>query len=220
MLEGKTDEACCWFGRVRDLVGKGEFIMRRTMLSSLLLPVVLAATIVLAQPALSDAQAPKRSGTPSLILLVRHAEKSAEPANDPLLTPAGTERAQALAAALGDAGVTAIITTELRRTRDTAEPLAEKLRLKPEVIAVRSSEVGKHVQAVAAAVRRHAGGVVLVVGHSNTVPKIIAALGGPRLPDICDSVYDNLFVLVPQAGKAHLVRSHYGMATPPGPDCR
>ena len=53
-----------------------------------------------------------------------------------------------------------------------------------------------HASAVADAVRAHAGRTVLVVGHSNTIPAIIAALGGPKLPDICDTQYSNLFVLV------------------------
>lgn len=194
--------------------------MRRTKFLSVLLPILFAAAVVLVQPDRMDAQAPERTGTPSLVLLVRHAEKAAEPASDPPLTAAGAERARALAAALSDAGVTAVITTELRRTRDTAAPLAEKLRLKPEVVSVRSRDVDQHVQEVAKAVRQHPGGVVLVVGHSNTVPRIVAALGGPRLTDICDSVYDNLFVLASEAGKIRLVRSHYGMATPPGPECQ
>ena len=63
--------------------------------------------------------------------------------------------------------------------------------------------------------------VVLVVGHSNTIPAIIAALGGPRVPDICESVYANLFMLVPGAGEVRLVRSRYGAADPePGPECK
>jgi hypothetical protein len=71
------------------------------------------------------------------------------------------------------------------------------------------------------AVRRHPGGVVLVVGHNNSVPAIIAALGGPRLPEICESTYGDLFILQLSGGEARLVRGHYG---PPdagaGPDCK
>jgi len=53
-----------------------------------------------------------------------------------------------------------------------------------------------HIAAVAKAVQQ-AKGVVLVVGHSNTVPAIIKALGGPTLPDICDANYSYFFVLTP-----------------------
>jgi broad specificity phosphatase PhoE len=172
---------------------------------------LVALVLVLPLPALAQATAP------SIVILVRHAEKAAAPAADPALSPAGVARAQALAAALRDAGVTAIVTTQFKRTRDTAQPLAAARGLQPEVVAAAKGEA--HAQAVAAAVRRHLGGVVLVVGHSNTVSAIIAALGGPRLPDLCDSAYSDLFVLVPGAGESKLVRSRYGAGEPGGADC-
>jgi phosphohistidine phosphatase SixA len=195
--------------------------MRRTMLLYALLIVPLVVAIVVARPALSSSQPPERTDSASLIVLVRHAEKAAAPSDDPPLTAAGVKRAQALAAALRDAGVTAIITTQLRRTRETAQPLASARSLTPEVVPVRGGEAGAHAEAVAAAVRKHAGGVVLVVGHSNTIPAIIAALGGPHLPDICESVFANLFVLLPGAREARLVRSRYGAADRnPEPGCQ
>jgi hypothetical protein len=59
----------------------------------------------------------------------------------------------------------------------------------------------------------HKGKSVLVVGHSNTVPGIIAALGGPKLPDICDASYAILFTLrIPAAGEPTLTRASYGVA--------
>ena len=192
-----------------------------TMSPSTLVRTLVAVVVMGVFPGLSQAQAPERQSPASLVLLVRHAEKAAEPAGDPSLTPAGVTRSQALAAALRDAGVTSIITTQLRRTSETAQPLAKTLGLTPEVVPTNPGGLEAHVEAVAAAVRRHAGGVVLVVGHSNTIPAIIAALGGPRLPDICDPIHANLFVLQLGPGEAHLVRSLYGAADPdPGPDCK
>ena len=184
--------------------------------------ILLAATVLVASPTPTAAQGTERTGgAPSLVLLVRHAEKAAEPATDPPLTAAGVSRAQALAAALGDAGVTAIITTQLRRTRETAQPLATARGLTPEVVPISRGAIAAHVEAAVAAVRRHAGGVVLVVGHNNSVPAIIAALGGSRLPDICESVYANLFVLVQSGREARLVKSHYGAAdSDPGLECK
>lgn len=167
------------------------------------------------------APAPGVVATPTLVLLVRHAEKAA-PTGDVPLSPAGVERAEALAAALADAGVSAIIVTPTIRTRATARPLAAARGLTLEEVALGGTPVDAHAAAVAAAVRRHAGGVVLVVGHSNTVPAIVAALGGPRLPELCDAEYSNLFALVVDAGTiggdganarpatARLVRSRYG----------
>jgi phosphohistidine phosphatase SixA len=149
---------------------------------------------------------------PALVLLVRHGEKASRQGEDPALTAAGERRARALAETLQSAGVTDIVTTQLRRTRDTAQPLADELHIRPEIVpvSVQWEGIEEHAKAVAAAVRRHPGGVVLVVGHQNTVPAIIEALGGPHLPDIRDSVFDDLFVLLPGPGQARLVRSRYG----------
>lgn len=46
-------------------------------------------------------------------------------------------------------------------------------------------------------------GSVLIVGHSNTVPELIKALGGDIVPAIDDATYDDLFVVTLYAkGKA------------------
>ena len=76
----------------------------------------------------------------------------------------GIARAEALATTLRDAGISAIITTELRRARDTAQPLATALGIKPEIVSLGDYDAAAHPQAVAAAVRRHNDENVLVVG--------------------------------------------------------
>jgi len=154
----------------------------------------------------------------TLVYVVRHAEKAAEPASDPPLTAVGQARAVALSEVLSNAGVTSIISTPLQRTMRTAAPLAAKLGLTPELVAT-GGDVAVHAGEVANAVRRHAGEAVLVVGHSNTVMAIAAALGAPRLPDLCDSDYDQLLVieLVP-SGPPRMVRSRYG-APAADPSC-
>jgi broad specificity phosphatase PhoE len=149
---------------------------------------------------------------PTVVLLVRHAEKAAQPPQDPPLSEAGSARAQALVAVARDAGVTAIITTQFERTRKTAEPTAAALHITPEV--VDAGPAAQHAKAVAEQVLKHAGGTVLVVGHSNTVPAIVGALGAPRPRDLCDSEYDQVFVVViGDAGPARLIRSRYGAAS-------
>lgn len=155
-----------------------------------------------------------QASPPPLVVLVRHAEKAAEPAGDPPLSAAGLARAQALTDVLRDAGVTAIVTTQFRRTRETAEPIAKALGLTPEVVPAGAGGIEGHVEAVAAAVRRHPGGVVLVVGHGNTIPALIAALGGPRLPDLCESAHADLFFLDLREAKPRLVRARYGAPDP------
>ena len=130
-----------------------------------------------------------------MVVLVRHAEKAAVAGNDPPLSEIGTERAAALAAALASSKPSAIIVSALQRTGLTAQVVAKQAGVTPQVIAM-DGGTAAHIAAVAKAVQQ-AKGVVLVVGHSNTVPAIIKALGGPTLPDICDATYSHFFVLVP-----------------------
>lgn len=164
---------------------------------------VVAALVLFVSPLrVSAAQ-----GT-TTIIVVRHAEKAAEPASDPLLNPAGTARAEVLADMLKDAGVQATLSTQFQRTRLTAAPLAAKLGLTNEVIAAQLSPKATADSILA----KHRGHTVLVVGHSNTVPEIVAALGAPKPAAICDDGYDNAFIVtVPASGAASVVRLHYGV---------
>jgi len=200
------------------------------------LAIVVMATALSASLFPSVAQSPDRAGELPVLVLVRHADKAAQPADDPPLTEAGVKRAQDLAATLHDAGVTAVITTQLRRTRETAQPLATALGLTPEVLKVGAralvanpapgaqlppevlKERAEYVKVLKAAVRRLSG-VVLVVGHDWSVPGLISELGGPQFPNICPSVYDNLFVLIPAKGGVNLIQARYGAPTP-GADCK
>ena len=145
---------------------------------------------------------------PTVVILVRHAEKGTQPAQDPPLTEAGQARANALAGVARQAGVTAIITTQFERTRKTAEPTAIELKITPEVVQAGGAT---HAKTVADMVLKHAGGTVLVVGHSNTIPAIVGALGAPQPKDLCDSEYDQVFTLVlGDSGAPRLIRSRYG----------
>ncbi len=132
---------------------------------------------------------------------------------DPSLSEAGRTRAAALAATLADAGIGAVVTTQFARTRETADPLARALGLDADVVSATAS-ADEHAADVARAVRaKRDRGAVLVVGHSNTVPSIVAALGGPRFTDLCDADYDNLFIVVLRDGEpARLTRARFGAA--------
>jgi len=129
----------------------------------------------------------------------------------------GQARAKALVTALNDAGVSAVITTQYKRTSETGEAVATARNLKTEKIAI-AGTTAAHIEAVVAAIRKHPGEVVLVVGHSNTIPAIVTALGGPKVPDLCDANYATMFVM--HMGKdgtpAHVVRTRYGAAEPEG----
>ena len=163
--------------------------------------------------------APSQPAAPStVVLIVRHAER-APGSGDVPISDAGQARAQALAEVGRVAGVSAVITTQFQRTQQTAAPLATALGLTPAVVAAQA-DAAKHAADVAAAVRAQAGKTVLVVGHSNTVPAIVAALGGPRFKDFCEPEYDNLIVMVLDAESGvRTVRTKYGTATPVDPAC-
>lgn len=141
------------------------------------------------------------------IVLVRHAERAdagtgpPTMAADPSLSDAGRARAASLAAMLKDAGVTAIFATEFKRTQETAMPLARALGLEPTTVPA------KDVTGLVDRLRK-ARGTVLVVGHSNTVPEIIKALGVPTAPSIADDEYDNLFI-VSTAATPQLLRLRF-----------
>lgn len=153
---------------------------------------------------------------PTVIIIARHAEKGATPANDPPLTDAGVVRAKALAAAVAAAKVQAVITTQLVRTRETGRPAAEAAGLTMETVPTGgATEV--HAKAVADAARKHAGKTVLVVGHSNTVMRIVEALGGPKLPDLCDSQYSGLFTVILDGASTRFVNSTFGAPSPEQP---
>ena len=57
----------------------------------------------------------------------------------------------------------------------------------------------------------HRGGRVLIVGHGDTVPKIVAALSGnPDIPEIDDQEYGTMYIVtVPRIGHPNLLRLHY-----------
>jgi phosphohistidine phosphatase SixA len=157
---------------------------------------------------------PAAAQSPTVVIVVRHAEKGTTPANDPPLTEAGAARAKALAKALEATNVQAVITTQLARTRETAKPTADAKGLTIETVATSAPQ---HPKAVADAARKHAGKTVLVVGHSNTVTQIVEALGGPPAKDLCDSDYSFIWTVVLDGSSARVVKSTFGAPSPETP---
>jgi phosphohistidine phosphatase SixA len=146
------------------------------------------------------------------VFLVRHAEKEQDGSRDPALTPAGRERATALADLLEEAGLTAIYATDFRRTRDTAAPLAERLGLPVTLYGARE------LVGLAAGLKRTPGRY-LVSGHSDTTPNLVVLLGGePGPPFVEEGGNDRLYILTLQPdGRAETVVLRYGKRfRPPG----
>jgi broad specificity phosphatase PhoE len=157
----------------------------------------LAIVILLFFPSAALAQ--------STVFVVRHAERAdagmpAAAGADPDLSDAGRGRAESLAEMLKDARIAQIFVTEFKRTRQTAAPLAKRLAIEPAVVPSKDSTgLAERVKA--------ASGNVLVVGHSNTLPEILKALGVEGVA-IGDSEFDNLFV-VTRGASPSLVRLRY-----------
>jgi broad specificity phosphatase PhoE len=168
----------------------------------------LATAIVL----LGAWAAPAARAEPSMVIVVRHAERASEPAGDPALSPAGRERARQLAEHLAAADIGAIVTTHWRRTQETAAPTAQARGLEPQVVSTRGAPAEAHIDEVVATVRQLSG-VVLVVGHSNTVAGIVAGLATARPLALCETSYGHLFIVSPAAGT--LLQLRYGAADPP-----
>lgn len=134
-----------------------------------------------------------RAHAQQAIYLVRHAEKVDE-SRDAALSPTGEARAVSLAHALGKAGVSAIFVTEFQRTKRTAAPLAAARHLTPIIIPA------KALEHLVQEIRKRSGDSVLVVGHSDTLPQILAALGVAKPPAIARADHDDLFVVIPRPG--------------------
>jgi len=140
------------------------------------------------------------------VLLVRHADIDLPPGStDPSLNAAGRARAKTLAQVAGAAGVATIFTSSFKRTKQTVQPLATLLGLQPRV-APEPEDLAHEVSSGAA------GTVVLIAGHSNTVPEMIAAFGvSAAVAPIGDREFDNLFVVsVAGPGQASVVHLKYG----------
>jgi len=151
-----------------------------TALGGLLALVLLAAVVM--------------SASTTTVFVMRHAEQVRDGSRDPPLSAVGQARAERLRAVFGQGGkglgLDGIIVSELRRSQDTARPLAESLGVPVVVI-----EAGDPAEAARRAVRDFHGGRVLIVGHSNTVPAIVEALSGQDVPDMDEGDFSTVYVV-------------------------
>ena len=125
------------------------------------------------------------------VYVIRHLQKAA--GDDPPLTSEGAAGAQKLSELLAKKNVTAVYATQTRRAMQTAEPLAKKLGLTV------TTYDPKDPAALAEKVAKQKG-AALIVGHSNTVPELVAKLGGKQPGPLADTDYGTVFVV--RAGSA------------------
>jgi len=180
--------------------------MRRLWALTVLL-VVLAACAAPPPPA------------PSLeVVLVRHAEKADDGTRDPALTAVGRARAAALAERLAGERLVAVYATEYQRTQETARPAAEAAGLDVTLEPVGSEGVEAFTARMVERVRDHvspAGGTVLVVGHSNTIPALAAALTGVPVDPMPETEYDRVMTARLTADGGRLTTSRLAVPSAP-----
>jgi broad specificity phosphatase PhoE len=144
---------------------------------------------------------PAHANAAPVVFIVRHAEKVSTGGKDPDLSVEGQKRADRLAHILKDSQIASVFVTEFKRTQETAAPTARAAHVTPTV--VQANETGALVEKL-----RAMTGNSLVVGHGNTIPELLKALGITTPVSIPENDYTEIFAVV--VGDApQLVRLHY-----------
>lgn len=148
--------------------------------------------------------------------LVRHAEKEtgvtdAPAPGGPGLTDVGQKRAYSLRNTLKDKHIRQVYFSQYLRTQLTAKPTAEYFNIN----SPHQYDANANAGVLASELRQINRQNILVVGHSNTIPKLVEALTGTPMPDIAHEDYNNLFVIRKKKKKYTLmpVRT-YGTPSP------
>jgi len=136
-----------------------------------------------------------------VVFIVRHAEKASTGGKDPDLSVEGQKRADALAHILKDSQIASVFVTELKRTQETAAPTARAAHVTPTVI--QANDIGALVEKL-----RAVNGNSLVVGHGNTIPNLLKALGITTPVSIPEDDYTEIFVVL-FGDTPQLLRLHY-----------
>ncbi len=150
-----------------------------------------------------------RDAATTTVILVRHAEKQLGTIDNPPLTSIGEERAERLAQLFADDArygrIDAIYVSDTRRSQQTAAPLARRVGLVPMVSAEQPPGLARTV------LRAQRGHRVLIVGHSNTIPALVAELSGTSdVPPMGDDEYSTIYIVaVPAVGAASVLRARY-----------
>ncbi len=148
---------------------------------------------------------------PVTVFVVRHAEKGPG-TPDPSLTDAGNARALALTHLLHDQKISAIFSSEFKRTQETAGPLGQALGVSTTVMGAAKTD-----ELIAALKALPPGAKALVVSHSNLVGVIVEKLSGQKVGELTDADYDRLYIVTlrPNA-PASVLYLHYGAPSPAG----
>lgn len=157
---------------------------------------LLVGLLALASCAALDRDASTERPASFTLYLVRHAEKTHD-GKDPALSESGRRRADWTADWAMDKGLARIWSSDYRRSRDTAQPAAERLGLSVELYDPTDLE------GLARRLLDRAE-TALVVGHSNTTPELAALLCECRVNDMSDEDYDRLLAVTVEPGRRSL----------------
>lgn len=130
-----------------------------------------------------------------VVYIIRHAEKAA--GEDPTLTPSGRRRAAGWAEMLSQAGLDLVLTSDAARTRETGGVIADALGLPHDSLP--AEDIAGLVDTLQF---DHEGDVVLIVGHTETIPGILEYLGATESVELARDDYASLFVLLDAGGSA------------------
>lgn len=124
-------------------------------------------------------------------ILVRHAEKVMDGTKDPVLTKEGEARANHILELFTKANISAIYSTDLKRTRMTVAALAKSKGLE-----LQTYEWKNPKALLNKILDSNVGGTVVISGHSNTTP-ILAnfLLGNTMFEQFDDNDYGNLLII-------------------------
>lgn len=149
------------------------------------------------------AQSPD-TAKPTTLILIRHAEKGNDGTNDPPLAEEGAKRAAHLVETLNSTNITAIYSTDYKRTKSTIAPLAQTKGLEVKLYTAMKEEELKKIM------NENKGGTVVICGHSNTTPWSANFLTGEKLSNFADTEYGNILIVTFwNFGKASLTRINY-----------
>lgn len=138
-------------------------------------------------------------------VLIRHAEKASDGTRDPGLTAEGEARAERLMELFKNADLAAIYSTPYKRTRSTVAPLAKATSMEVKEYNPRGTSFLNDIM------KDHAGGTIVISGHSNTTPFVAnALLGNDKFKQLDESEYNKIFVVtISELGKGTVTMLNY-----------
>lgn len=176
--------------------------MERTQLYKILIPIFILVPMVLWLVCYFFIT------NPTTVFLVRHADRL-EGLDS--ISPTGLIRANELKRVMDEANIDVVYASQYNRTQETAAPLATALGLTVQLYSTDNiAQLATDIKTT------HKGKRILVVGHSNTVPQTIGALGfSPQPADIPEAEYDHLYLAIIHAKISNqLIKMEYGANTP------